>query len=345
MLQNRNDCFAAFFFSEKEIDKSVYKVYILIYTVKAQLTDGKNAECGKPGGYEAVREKRGICMLKVERAVKQIGDFKLGPVSIELSGGYIMGLIGQNGSGKTTLLHLIAGLLRPKEGDVSVFGKSYQTSERAIREELGVVLQERMFEAHRTLEENGNDYGKYYENYRREKLLYRIERFGLIPKQKYKNLSKGEELKFQLAFALAHEPKLLLLDEPTANFDPEFREEFFLVLKEFIADGAHSVILATHLTEDLDRIADYITWLEKGKQLFSTDIENLRDMYRMAAGEHYKVMLLPQENIICMEQGSFGTKALVRHKRRLDYHGLETSRPSLEELMYFITRRKNEPYQ
>ena len=281
-------------------------------------------------------------MLQLEHAVKQVGDFTLGPVSFELSGGYIMGLIGQNGSGKTTLLHLISGLLDPKEGSVSVFGKSYRTSEREIREGLGVVLQERMFEAYRTLWENGNDYGKYYREYRRERLLTYLERFGLHEKQKYGGLSKGEELKFQLAFALAHEPRLLLLDEPTANFDPEFREEFFTVLKEFIADGSRSVILATHLTEDLDRIADYITWLEKGKQLFSTDIEELRDTFRLAVGESYKVKLLPQEYIIYTEQGSFGTRALVRHKRRLDYHGLKTSRPSLEELMYFITRRDRE---
>ena len=281
-------------------------------------------------------------MVQINDVSKKIGTFHLQHITLELPKGYIMGLIGPNGSGKTTLLHLLLGLYKPTEGEIAINGRHYDTEEHAIHEEIGTVLQERLFEDYRTLEENANYYGKYYKNYSTDQLKNDLKRFGLDPKRRYKGLSKGEELKFQFAFALAHAPKLLLLDEPTGNFDPEFREEFLAILKDFIADGEHSVILATHLTEDLDRMADYITYLEKGEMLFSMDIESLKDTYRMVSGENYKVKLLPPENIIYMEQGTYGTKALIRHRRRFTYDGLAVARPTIEELMYFMTKRKKQ---
>jgi len=278
-------------------------------------------------------------MVKVENVGKILGTFHLQNMRIELPAGYIMGLIGPNGSGKTTLLHLLMGLYKPSEGTVTLFGKQYESDEHEIREDLGVVLQERLFEDYRTLEENADYYGKYYAKYDGETFRDYLIRFELDPTRKYKGLSKGEELKFQFAFALAHKPKLLLLDEPTGNFDPEFREEFLKELKAFIADGEHSIILATHLTEDLDQLADYIVYLEKGKQLLAMDIETLHDTFRMVAGDEYRVRLFPQDHVIHMEIGAYGTKALVRHRRRFDYNGLTVTKPTIEELMYFITKR------
>lgn len=279
-------------------------------------------------------------MLQVSNVSKKLGTFQLQNMNIELPAGYIMGLIGPNGSGKTTLLHLLMGLYKADEGEITIFGKQYENDEHAIHEEIGVVLQERLFEDYRTLQENADYYGKYYANYEAEQMRSYLEEFELDPNRKYKGLSKGEELKFQFAFALAHKPKLLLLDEPTGNFDPEFREEFLKELKNFIADGEHSIILATHLTEDLDQLADYIVYLEKGEQLLAMDIETLHDTFRMVAGDAYKIRTLPQENIIHMEEGTYGAKALVRHRRRFLYTGLTVTEPTIEELMYFITKRK-----
>lgn len=279
-------------------------------------------------------------MLQISNISKSLGSFQLRNMNIELPAGYIMGLIGPNGSGKTTLLHLLLDLYKPNEGKITIFGKQYETDEHAIREDIGVVLQERLFEGYRTLEENADYYGKYYANYKPEILKSYLERFELDANRKYKCLSKGEELKFQFAFALAHKPKLLLLDEPTGNFDPEFRQDFLQELKAFIADGERSIILATHLTEDLDQLADYIVYLEKGNQLLAMDIETLHDTFRMVSGDIYKVKMLQQENIIHMEEGTYGTKALVRHRRRFTYDGLTVTKPTIEELMYFMTKRK-----
>ena len=147
-------------------------------------------------------------------------------------------------------------------------------------------------------------------------------------------------MKFQFAFALAHDAKLLVLDEPTGNFDREFRREFFRVLKEFIADGTRSVILSTHLTDDLDRVADYILYLENGKSVFSGDIETLRESYRLVTGEPWQIKAIARELVIHVEEGEHGTRALVKNSRRLpDDRDLTVAVPTIEELMYFITKR------
>lgn len=278
-------------------------------------------------------------MVKLEQVYKKLGTFSLEDINIELPKGYICGLIGPNGSGKTTLLHLIMGLYKSDEGAVTVFNKEFSENEAAIHDAMGVVLQERLFDNYMSLKENASYYGRFYSNYEEAYFLKLLERFELEPDRKYAKLSKGEELKFQFAFALAHHPKLLILDEPTGNFDPEFREEFLAALKEFIADGERSVILATHLTEDLDRMADYIIYLEKGKVLLSKDIEELRESYRLLSGEAYKIKLLPKENVIYMEQGEFGAKALIEHRRRFVYDkSLTVNYPTIEEVMYFMTK-------
>ena len=149
------------------------------------------------------------------------------------------------------------------------------------------MFHEEWFDDWDSLIANSRHYGKYYKNYDETLLKEYLKRFRLDGKKKYKKLSKGEKLKFTFAFALAHHPKLLLLDEPGANFDQTFREEFHHILREFTADGTKSVILSTHITSDVDRFADYLLLLKKGRQLLYGDIESVRDAYRMVAGERH----------------------------------------------------------
>ncbi len=279
-------------------------------------------------------------MIKMNHVSKLLGTFILKDITLEIPEGYIIGLIGANGCGKTSLLHILMGLYKPNAGEVELMGKNYTDHEDELHDMIGVVLQERLYENHMTLEENAAYYGRFYSNYDEKYFLQMINTYELDPKKKYKQLSKGEELKFQFAFALAHHPKLLLLDEPTGNFDPEFRDEFLASLKDFIADGEHTVILATHLTDDLDKMADYIIYMEKGSILLATDIEDIRSRYRIIAGEDYRMKLLPEQRIIHMEKGEFATKALIRHRKIDEYDMSYTvSAPTIEEFMYFVTKR------
>ena len=279
-------------------------------------------------------------LIELKKVSKRLGNFLLENISLELPEGYICGLIGPNGAGKTTLLHLLLGLYRPDSGEVLVDGMGYEEKESEIHEIIGTVLLDEMFEGALSLKQNAEEYGKYYKKYDATVLESYLRRFDLKIDRKYKELSKGEKLKFQFAFALSHDAKLLVLDEPTGNFDPAFREEFFAVLKEFIADGQRSVVLSTHLTEDLDRMADYILYIEKGKVIFNGDIEALHDTYRLVVGETYKIKLLRQDDVIYMEEGEYGTRALLRHHRRNLYdESLMVTVPTIEELMYFMRKR------
>lgn len=249
-------------------------------------------------------------MLKLKQIQKRRNTFLLDNISIELPEGYIMGLIGENGAGKTTLLQILAGLLSADKGEIRLNGISLAEDEAVVKQEIGAVLHGDMFDVRDTLLRNGNRYGRFYSRYEESSLKERMAEFGLEGRKKYGRLSKGEKLKFAMAFALSHKPGLLLLDEPAANFDKEFRRLFVKVLRDYVADGENTVVLSTHLTSDIDMLADYLLFIKGGRQLLYGDIESVRAHYRMAAGEEYKLKQL-KDRIIYMETGEFGSRALV----------------------------------
>lgn len=276
-------------------------------------------------------------MIEVREFSKSLPTLTLQDISFHLPKGYIMGLVGENGAGKTTLLKSLLGLYKADCGEICIDGMNYPNQEKEIKDEIGFVLQEDLFCENLSLEENADLYGFYYREYSHEKFLEYCKRFSLQEKKKLKKLSKGEYLKFQFAFALSHSPKLLLLDEPTANFDSEFREEFIKILSEFVYDGKKSVILSTHITEDLDRIADYITFLHKGKLVFSKDREELAHTYMLLTGEEYKINLLPKEEVFYKEKGTYGTKVLVKYRERYrDNPAYTVDSPNIEDIMYYL---------
>lgn len=280
-------------------------------------------------------------MIQLENVCKKLGTFELKDVSFTLPAGYICGIAGRNGAGKTTLLHLLLGLYQPDSGAVMIFDSRYDTQEKQIHDSLGVVLNEDLMMKHLNLEKNGDYFGRYYSGYQKEQLLSYLKQFGLEKNRKFGKLSKGEKLKYQFAFALSCNPKLLILDEPTANFDVEFRKDFLKLLQEFIADGQKSVVLATHLMEDIDRLADYLIYMEDGRSIFAGQMEDFREQYRIVSGEAYKIKLLDREDIIAMEQKKYGAKALVRHHGYQHYDTeLTAVPPTVEEFMYFLSKTK-----
>lgn len=277
-------------------------------------------------------------MLHITHLQKQLSQFQLQDISFHLPKGCIMGLIGPNGAGKTTLLRILLGLYRMDGGEIIVNGYSL-SEEEAYKDSMGFVLNEDVFLGALSLRKNADYFGSFYSEYNAELFETLCEDYHLNAGKKLKKLSKGEKLKFQFAFALSHNPKLLVLDEPTANFDPEFQDEFTKTLTKFVSDGEHSVLLATHLTEELDRIADYITFLYQGKVVFSEDKETMYDSYRLLTGEDYKLNLIRKERMIYKEPGQYGSKALVRHFKRAEYdREISVEIPSVEEIMYFLMK-------
>ena len=278
-------------------------------------------------------------MIDCNNVSKRFTSFSLKNITFNLPAGYICGLIGENGSGKTTLINILSGLYS-YDGEVRISGRDYCNHEYDIKQDIGVVVHGDIFEAKESLISNANYFGRFYKKYSKNLLENYLERFNLNDKKKYKELSKGEKLKFALAFALAHEPRLLLLDEPGANFDIEFRKEFNSLLREFIIDGTRSVILSTHIISDVETFADYILFLKNVEQILFGDVETIREKYRMVSGEKYKIKLL-KDRIIYLEEGRISCNALVKHDKQGYDKELKVWEPGIDELMYYIGKGKD----
>jgi ABC-2 type transport system ATP-binding protein len=281
-------------------------------------------------------------MIHLSNVSKHLGSFSISGMELEIPDGYICALVGRNGSGKTTLLHLLLGLYAPGEGSVE-FGEQdalvYPADEKTIHDMIGTVLVEELFAPHLTARENGANYGAYFSGYDEACYETLLKEFRVDGKRRFGRLSKGEKLKCQFAFALSCRPKYLILDEPAANFDPEFRKQFWDKLREFVADGEKSVILASHLTEDLDREADYLIYLDGGTAVYSGDMERFRESFRILSGEAYRLKYVGGERLLYLEEREYGAKALVRHSRSVVYGGdITATRPSIEEFMYFYSK-------
>lgn len=278
-------------------------------------------------------------MIDCNNVSKRFTSFSLKNITFNLPAGYICGLIGENGSGKTTLINILSGLYS-YDGKIRISGRDYCNHEYDIKQDIGVVVHGDIFEAKESLISNANYFGRFYKKYSKNLLENYLERFNLNDKKRYKELSKGEKLKFALAFALAHEPRLLLLDEPGANFDIEFRKEFNRLLREFIIDGTRSVILSTHIISDVETFADYILFLKNGEQILFGDVETIREKYRMVSGEKYKIKLL-KDRIIYLEEGRISCNALVKHDKQGYDKELKVWEPGIDELMYYIGKGKD----
>ena len=277
-------------------------------------------------------------MLELDHVSKRLGSFQLRNITLQIPTGYLCGLAGENGAGKTSLLHMLLGLYRPDSGTVRIDGKIYEENEKEIRQQAGIVLAEDLLHPAFSLLQNGRYYGSFYNGYEEACFVEKLKQYHLDPREKFGHLSKGQKLKCQFAFALACHPAYLFLDEPVANFDPEFKKQFFADLCAFIGDGERTAVLSTHETEDLDRLADYLIFMKEGEAVIASDMEKFRDSYRIVSGEAYKIRLLRPDAIVKLEEREFGARALVRHSRLLSYDkSLLVAYPTIADFMYFMS--------
>ena len=278
-------------------------------------------------------------MLELVNVSKKLGKFELDNISFNLPKGYIMGLVGQNGSGKTSIINIILGLYKIERGHVLVDGMDITEYEKEVKDRIGFVLCDDLFHPYLSLLENANLYGKYYSKYSKDEFVDYCERFQIDANKKLSKFSTGQKLKFQFAFALSHKPKLLLLDEPVGNFDPEFRKEFLSILSEFIEDGEHSILISTNTTKELEAMADYITMIKRGKIVFSMEKEGMCEKYKLVKGEGCKIDLIDKDRIIYKESGSYQTTALVLNDEFYEYdEELVVEAPSIDDVMYYIVK-------
>lgn len=278
-------------------------------------------------------------MLKLINISKKLGKFELDNISFNLPKGYIMGLVGQNGAGKTSIINMILGLYKIEKGSILIDGMDITEYEKEVKDRIGFVICDDLFHPYLSLLENANLYGKYYSKYSKKEFVDYCDRFQIDVNKKLSKFSTGEKLKFQFAFALSHKPKLLILDEPVGNFDPEFRKEFLSILSEFIEDGEHSILISTNTTKELEAMADYITMIKRGKIVFSMEKEAMCEKYKLVKGEECKIDLIDKNRIIYKESGSYQTTAIVLNDEFYEYdEELVVEAPSIDDVMYYIVK-------
>jgi ABC-2 type transport system ATP-binding protein len=217
---------------------------------------------------------------RLDGLTKRFPGFQLGPLDLVLEPGTVLALVGPNGAGKTTTLNCMAGLMVPDEGGTEVFGARVDPARPAYRRDLGYVGEENGFFQRWSAGRNLDFLARYLPGWSGDRARRLAERFALPLEKAVKDLSRGNRTKLTLVAALAHAPRLLLLDEPTAGLDPVVRAEVLDVLWEITEDGEHAVLYSTHVLSDISRLADELAFLRNGRLLLRTGREQLAERWR-----------------------------------------------------------------
>ena len=263
-------------------------------------------------------------------------DFTFGPVTLELPQGAILGLLGENGAGKTTLMKLMLGLRRPDSGEVSLLGG--RPGQPAVMEQVGVVLDEPGIPACLTPNQLGKVLRSIYKSWNDARYAEYIQQLQLPENKPFSDFSKGMKMKLSIAAALGHDPKLLILDEPTAGLDPVVREEVLELFYDFTRQPDHSILISSHIVGDLEKLCDYAAFLHRGKLLLCEEKDQLLEQYGILHCTVEALEALDPAAIVHSAQSPYGVEALVR--RALLPQGLSLSPAGLEDI--FVAMVKEE---
>ena len=213
--------------------------------------------------------------IEIQGLTKRYKDFTLDGLSLELPAGCILGLIGENGAGKTTTMRLLLGMTKPDGGTASVLGTEITHDLTAVKEELGVVLDEPGLPWCMTARQTGKMLSGIYRSWDRAAYDALLKKLSVPADKPYQELSRGNRMKLGIAMALAHHPKLLLLDEPTSGLDPVVRDEVVNLLSDFTREEDRSILISSHIVSDLEKLCDYIAFLHKGKLMLLEEKDRL----------------------------------------------------------------------
>ncbi len=284
-------------------------------------------------------------ILEVKNLNKCFQDFSLNNISFALPKGFITGFIGPNGSGKTTTIKLIMNLLKKDSGEINVFGLDHIKHEKKIKNRIGFVYDENHFYEELTVEEMKRIIAPMYIKWDEKKFKSYIKDFGLPLNKKIKELSRGMKVKFSLAIALSHHADLLIMDEPTSGLDPVVRSEILDILYNVIQDENKGVFFSTHITSDLDRIADYIIMIYKGEILFNKTKDELVEEHSMVKGRLSLLDTNLRNSLIGIRKNNYGFEALAKGRKAAHAFvkaGAVVEKPNLEDIMLFYTRKEND---
>ncbi len=283
-------------------------------------------------------------MMEITNLSKSYKDFSLKGINITLEKGYIMGFIGPNGSGKSTTIKLIMNLIKKDSGEIKIFGLENESNNITIKEKIGFVYDENHFYEELTVKEMKEIISPFYSRWDESVFNRYAKDFELPLKKEIKHLSKGMKMKFSLAIALSHHAELLIMDEPTSGLDPLIRSELLDVLQSLLQDENKSIFFSTHITSDLDKIADYITLINNGEIILSKTKDELLEEHFIVKGSKKQLNMNNPLNFIGLKQNDFGFEALCKDKKAvISQYGNSViiEKPTLEDMMVFYTRRSD----
>ncbi len=275
-------------------------------------------------------EVKGLCKTRPQFALNQI--------NLSIKKGFITGLIGPNGAGKTTLIRCIMDLIRFDEGEIRLFGKTHEEATEEIKQNIGFVYDENYFYEDLSINQNKNVVKMFYKNWNDDIFYHYLATFQLPTNKKIKDLSKGMKMKFSLAIALSHQPTLLIMDEPTSGLDPIFRRELLDILLDIVQDEEKAIFFSTHMTKDLEQIADYIAFLKDGEIVFSEEKDEILQKYVLIKGSKQILDQMDRQTIIGLKESSLGFEGIALRSSMTHDEGIIIEKPSLEDIMFYTVR-------
>lgn len=275
-------------------------------------------------------------VLEVRIPRLQREGFILKEIAFRAEAGYLTALLGVNGAGKTTLLSAVSGLLPlPEEAEIVIGGYPVRENEREAKEYMGFVFEDSPFDEAMSAGFTGEMYGTYYRNWDAKRYRELLKRFEVPEKRAIRKLSKGMKMKFQLAFALSHGAKLLLMDEPAAALDPVFREEFMEIVSEVLEEESCGILLSSQLVSELEARADYTVLLHQGEQMFFGSTEELLDRFWLVRGRQ-ELFTYMKSRILGTRLSEYAAEGLILNDGEPVRLNLECVRPGLEDILYYI---------
>ncbi|MCI1946229.1 ABC transporter ATP-binding protein [Clostridium luticellarii] len=280
-------------------------------------------------------------ILEIKNLSKTYKGFTLDNISFSLPRGYIMGLIGPNGAGKSTTIKLIMNLVRKDSGIIKVFDLDNLKYEKQIKQRIGFVYDANYFYEDLTVTAMKNIICRFYKDWDDETFSRYMNEFNLPGSKKIKQLSKGMKMKYSLAIALSHNAEFIIMDEPTSGLDPVFRSEMLDILYSIIQDENKAILFSTHITTDLEKIADYITFLNSGKIVFSDTKDNILGSYGIVKGD--KNLLKPdiRKKFIGIRENSFGFEGLTNNSseiKKLFKDKVIIEKATLDDIMVYTVK-------
>lgn len=282
--------------------------------------------------------------LTVSGLTKQYGAFTLSDISFEVPQGTIAGLIGENGAGKSTTLHAILGLIRKDRGEISVLGSPIEELQPEVRENIGVVFDGTNFSEELTPRRLNKVLKGIYRSWDEDYFFDLLNKLSLPAAKKIKSFSKGMKAKLSLAAAFAHHPKLLILDEATSGLDPIVRDGILDMFLDFVQDEENSILVSSHITSDLEKVADYIIFIHEGRLIFSKPKDELLESYGIVKCGAAQFDRIEKQDIVAYRKQDYEWQVLVadRNSAQKKYPKAMVIPASIDEIMLLYVKGETE---